>query len=88
MRQRVRIVLFFVLYSIKFFFSLFLFSNCLKYDNRRVGPGRNGTNAGVVATDETGEHAGGKGGIEGRAEEGSGDGQGDETGGRRKKRRT
>ena len=38
------------------------FSNCLQCDNRRVGAGRNGTDAGGAATwDGTGGQAGGKG---------------------------
>ena len=61
--QQVRVVLFFVLYSINFFFSLFFFSNYLQYDNIRGGAGRNGTDAGGAATwDETGGRRAGRGG--------------------------
>ena len=39
-KRGTHVMLFFVLYSIHFFFSLFFFSNCLKCNNRRGGAGQ------------------------------------------------
>ena len=51
---------------IHFFFSLFFFSGCLKYDNRQDGTGRNGNNADGAATrDGTGGKEGRKGRCKG-----------------------
>ena len=76
-------MLFFVLYSIHFFFSLFFFSRCLQYNNMRGGVGRNGTNTGGAATrDGTGGQACKKKRcLEGQGEEGSESKQGTQTSG-------
>ena len=59
-------MLFFVLYSINFFFSLFFFSNYLQYDNIRGGAGRNGTDAGGKSNEEQQQRTGQEGQADGK----------------------
>ena len=59
----VRVMLFFVLYSIYVFFSLFFFSDCLQNNNRRGGAGQDitgPTRATTATRDGTEGQAGGR----------------------------